>query len=162
MKIAAAARKPILIHCRTSELATPQAKQKFGPRRRLGRPPRPHRRTLDPAQRSAASCTASPAASRTGRALPRRRLPPLLRRQPHLPQIPIHPRSRRPRPRRPHPGRNRRPIPRPHPPPRPAQRTRPRHPHRRSPRRAPRHLTGRARHPHHRTTSTASSPPSRS
>ncbi|HZY63123.1 MAG TPA: TatD family hydrolase [Edaphobacter sp.] len=31
MKIAAAARKPILIHCRTSELATPQAKQKFGP-----------------------------------------------------------------------------------------------------------------------------------
>ena len=31
MKIAAAARKPILIHCRTSELATPQAKEKFGP-----------------------------------------------------------------------------------------------------------------------------------
>lgn len=30
MKIAAAARKPILIHCRTSELATPQAKAKFG------------------------------------------------------------------------------------------------------------------------------------
>ena len=30
MEIAAAARKPILIHCRTSELATPQAKQKFG------------------------------------------------------------------------------------------------------------------------------------
>jgi len=29
--IAAAARKPILIHCRTSELATPQAKEKFGP-----------------------------------------------------------------------------------------------------------------------------------
>jgi TatD DNase family protein len=29
MKIAAAARKPILIHCRTSELATPAAKQKF-------------------------------------------------------------------------------------------------------------------------------------
>jgi TatD DNase family protein len=29
MKIAAAARKPILIHCRTSELATPQAKAKF-------------------------------------------------------------------------------------------------------------------------------------
>lgn len=28
--IAAAARKPILIHCRTSELATPAAKQKFG------------------------------------------------------------------------------------------------------------------------------------
>src|SRR5579875_3022838 len=31
MKIAAAARKPITIHCRTSELATPAAKQKFGP-----------------------------------------------------------------------------------------------------------------------------------
>lgn len=30
MEVAAAARKPILIHCRTSELATPQAKQKFG------------------------------------------------------------------------------------------------------------------------------------
>lgn len=29
MKIAAAARKPILIHCRTSELATPAAKEKF-------------------------------------------------------------------------------------------------------------------------------------
>ncbi|WP_103931125.1 TatD family hydrolase [Bryocella elongata] len=29
MEIAAAARKPITIHCRTSELATPQAKQKF-------------------------------------------------------------------------------------------------------------------------------------
>ena len=29
MHIAAAARKPILIHCRTSELATPQAKAKF-------------------------------------------------------------------------------------------------------------------------------------
>ncbi len=31
MKIAAAARKPITIHCRTSELATPAAKVKFGP-----------------------------------------------------------------------------------------------------------------------------------
>ena len=31
MKIAAAARKPILIHCRTSLLATPAAKQKYGP-----------------------------------------------------------------------------------------------------------------------------------
>jgi TatD DNase family protein len=31
MKIAARLRKPILIHCRTSELATPQAKEKFGP-----------------------------------------------------------------------------------------------------------------------------------
>ena len=31
MAIAAAARKPILIHCRTSELATPAAKQKFEP-----------------------------------------------------------------------------------------------------------------------------------
>ncbi|MGD0796835.1 MAG: TatD family hydrolase [Acidobacteriaceae bacterium] len=31
LRIAAAARKPILIHCRTSELATPQAKQKFSP-----------------------------------------------------------------------------------------------------------------------------------
>ena len=31
MYIAATARKPIVIHCRTSELATPQAKQKFGP-----------------------------------------------------------------------------------------------------------------------------------
>lgn len=31
MKIAADARLPILIHCRTSELATPAAKQKFGP-----------------------------------------------------------------------------------------------------------------------------------
>jgi len=31
LRIAAAARKPILIHCRTSELATPAAKQKFGP-----------------------------------------------------------------------------------------------------------------------------------
>ncbi len=30
MKVAAALRKPILIHCRTSELATPQAKEKFG------------------------------------------------------------------------------------------------------------------------------------
>jgi len=29
MQIAAAARKPILIHCRTSELATPQARQKY-------------------------------------------------------------------------------------------------------------------------------------
>jgi TatD DNase family protein len=29
MKIAAAAKKPILIHCRTSELATPEAKAKF-------------------------------------------------------------------------------------------------------------------------------------
>jgi TatD DNase family protein len=31
LQVAAAARKPILIHCRTSELATPQAKAKFGP-----------------------------------------------------------------------------------------------------------------------------------
>jgi TatD DNase family protein len=31
LRVAAAARKPILIHCRTSELATPAAKQKFGP-----------------------------------------------------------------------------------------------------------------------------------
>jgi TatD DNase family protein len=31
MRIAAAARKPILLHCRTSELATPQAKSRFGP-----------------------------------------------------------------------------------------------------------------------------------
>jgi TatD DNase family protein len=31
MEIAAKVRKPILIHCRTSELATPQAKEKFGP-----------------------------------------------------------------------------------------------------------------------------------
>jgi TatD DNase family protein len=31
LQIAAQARKPILIHCRTSELATPAAKQKFGP-----------------------------------------------------------------------------------------------------------------------------------
>jgi TatD DNase family protein len=31
MKIAAAARKPILIHCRTSALATPAAKARFGP-----------------------------------------------------------------------------------------------------------------------------------
>lgn len=31
MKIAAEARKPITIHCRTSELATPAAKAKFGP-----------------------------------------------------------------------------------------------------------------------------------
>lgn len=30
MKLAAKLRKPILIHCRTSELATPQAKEKFG------------------------------------------------------------------------------------------------------------------------------------
>jgi TatD DNase family protein len=30
MQIAAAAAKPILIHCRTSELATPEAKEKFG------------------------------------------------------------------------------------------------------------------------------------
>lgn len=30
MKIAAAAKKPIIIHCRTSELATTEAKQKFG------------------------------------------------------------------------------------------------------------------------------------
>jgi TatD DNase family protein len=31
MYIASTARKPIIIHCRTSELATPQAKQRFGP-----------------------------------------------------------------------------------------------------------------------------------
>jgi TatD DNase family protein len=31
LRIAADARKPILIHCRTAELATPQAKQKYGP-----------------------------------------------------------------------------------------------------------------------------------
>jgi TatD DNase family protein len=31
LHLAAAARKPILIHCRTSELATPQAREKFGP-----------------------------------------------------------------------------------------------------------------------------------
>jgi TatD DNase family protein len=31
LRVAAAAGKPILIHCRTSELATPQAKAKFGP-----------------------------------------------------------------------------------------------------------------------------------
>ncbi len=31
LRIAAAARKPILIHCRTSELATPAAKAKFSP-----------------------------------------------------------------------------------------------------------------------------------
>ncbi len=31
LHLAAAAGKPILIHCRTSELATPAAKQKFGP-----------------------------------------------------------------------------------------------------------------------------------
>ena len=31
MKIAAASRRPILIHCRTSELATPAAKEKYGP-----------------------------------------------------------------------------------------------------------------------------------
>jgi len=30
MKIAAAARKPILLHCRTSDLATPQAKARYG------------------------------------------------------------------------------------------------------------------------------------
>ena len=31
MQIAATARRPVLIHCRTSELATPEAKEKFGP-----------------------------------------------------------------------------------------------------------------------------------
>lgn len=31
MKIAADLRKPIIIHCRTSELATPKAKEKYGP-----------------------------------------------------------------------------------------------------------------------------------
>lgn len=31
LQVAAAVRKPIVIHCRTSELATPQAKGKFGP-----------------------------------------------------------------------------------------------------------------------------------
>jgi TatD DNase family protein len=31
MEVAAKVRKPILIHCRTSELATPAAKEKFGP-----------------------------------------------------------------------------------------------------------------------------------
>jgi TatD DNase family protein len=31
MNIALAAKKPILIHCRTSDLATPQAKERFGP-----------------------------------------------------------------------------------------------------------------------------------
>ena len=30
MQVAAAARRPVLIHCRTSELATPEAKKKFG------------------------------------------------------------------------------------------------------------------------------------
>jgi TatD DNase family protein len=30
MRVAAAVRKPILIHCRTSELATPQAKERYG------------------------------------------------------------------------------------------------------------------------------------
>ena len=30
MRLAAKLRKPIVIHCRTSELATPQAKEKFG------------------------------------------------------------------------------------------------------------------------------------
>ncbi|HWG18244.1 MAG TPA: TatD family hydrolase, partial [Acidobacteriaceae bacterium] len=30
LQVAAAVRKPIVIHCRTSELATPQAKAKFG------------------------------------------------------------------------------------------------------------------------------------
>ena len=30
VQVAAAARKPVLIHCRTSELATPEAKDKFG------------------------------------------------------------------------------------------------------------------------------------
>jgi len=31
VQVAVAAAKPILIHCRTSELATPEAKEKFGP-----------------------------------------------------------------------------------------------------------------------------------
>ena len=31
MEIAAAARKPIILHCRTSELAVPEAKKKYGP-----------------------------------------------------------------------------------------------------------------------------------
>jgi TatD DNase family protein len=31
LRVAAAARKPILIHCRTSELAAPAAKQRYGP-----------------------------------------------------------------------------------------------------------------------------------
>ena len=31
LRLAAAARKPIILHCRTSELAAPAAKQKFGP-----------------------------------------------------------------------------------------------------------------------------------
>jgi len=31
VQVAVSARKPILIHCRTSELATPEAKEKFGP-----------------------------------------------------------------------------------------------------------------------------------
>jgi TatD DNase family protein len=31
VQLAAAAAKPVLIHCRTSELATPEAKEKFGP-----------------------------------------------------------------------------------------------------------------------------------
>lgn len=31
MEIALAAKKPVLIHCRTSELATPEAKERFGP-----------------------------------------------------------------------------------------------------------------------------------
>ena len=30
MQVAATARRPVLIHCRTSELATPEARQKFG------------------------------------------------------------------------------------------------------------------------------------
>ena len=88
MQIAAAARKPIIIHCRTSELATPQAKAKFEStetRRRLGRPPRPHRRTLDPARPARRHHALLLRHGRTGPALPRRRLLPLLRRQPHLP-----------------------------------------------------------------------------
>ena len=143
MKIAAAARKPILIHCRTSELATPQAKAKFEPtepRRRLGRPPHPHHRTLDAHGLAGIMHCFSGTVEQARRSLAARLLP-LLRRKPHLPQPPSHPRSRHLRPRRPHPRRNRRALPRPHPPPRPAKRARPRHPHRRSPRHPPRHLT---------------------
>ncbi len=46
MKIATEVRRPIIIHCRTSELATPQAKAAVRRRRRLGRHPRPHHRAL--------------------------------------------------------------------------------------------------------------------
>ena len=98
MQVAAAARKPILIHCRTSELATPEAKAEVRPR------PTPGRTSW-----SCSPSTGSPSTRRipagilhcfsgthrAGPPLARPRLLSLLRRQPDLPQAASPARSRR-------------------------------------------------------------------